>query len=176
MRGSPGGWGARGPALALAGVLAAACAGPLAHDAGRFRLRDARASVADLAALDPAWRRSEDEPALLSYRHAAGARAVWLRQCRGASASARPEAHALLVRLAGAELLREGRVELAGREGWMIVASAVEDGRPVTWKSVTRVSADACVDDFVLVATGDLASLEDGFDRWWSSFEEGAPG
>jgi hypothetical protein len=157
-------------------VLALACAGPVTLEAGRFRLRDARASVADLAALDPAWGRSEHPHALLSYRHSAGGRAVWLRQCRGASASARPEAHALLVRLAGAELLREGPAELAGAEAWMIVASAVEAGRPVTWKSVTRVSAGACVDDFVLVATGDLAPLEDGFDRWWSSFEEGAPG
>lgn len=176
MRGSPWGWGARWPALAAAGVLAAACAGPVAREGDRWRARAGGASVADLAALDPGWQRVEAAGALLAYRHAAGARAAWLHQCRGASAGAAPEARALLVRLGGVEVERESPVTLGGREGWAVVARALEDGRPVTMKTVTRVSASACTDDFVLVAEHDLAALEAGFDRWWQSFAEGAPG
>jgi hypothetical protein len=55
------------------------------------------------------------------------------------------------------------------------VASANEDGRRVNVKSVTRVSLQGCTDDFLLVAPGDLAEREDGFDRWWASYAEGTP-
>jgi hypothetical protein len=65
---------------------------------------------------------------------------------------------------------------VAGREGWAVVASAFELDRPVTVKTVTRVSAGACTDDFVLVAGEEFAALEAGFDRWWASFAEGASG
>jgi hypothetical protein len=176
MRGSPWGWGARWPALAVAGVLAAACAGPVAREGERWHARGDGASVADLSAFDPGWQRVDGAGALLAYRHAAGARAAWLHQCRGASAEAAPEARALLVRVAGAEVEREGPVTLAGREGWAVVARALEGDRPVTVKTVTRVSASACTDDFVLVAERDFAALEAGFDRWWASFAEGASG
>ena len=176
MRGSPRGWGRRWRALAVAGVLAAACAGPVARDGERWRARASGASVADLSALDAGWRRVASEGALLAYRHEAGARAGWLHQCRGASAAARPEAHALLVRLADARVEREGPVQFGGREGWAVVASAVERDRFVTVKTVTRVAANACTDDFVLVAGEDFAALEAGFDRWWASFAEGASG
>jgi hypothetical protein len=160
----------------VAGVLAAACAGPVARDGERWRARASGASVADLSALDGGWRRVESEGALLAYRHEAGARAGWLHQCRGASAAARPEAHALLVRLEGARLQREGPVSLGGSEGWAVVASALERDRTVTVKTVTRISSRACTDDFVLVAGPDFATLEVGFDRWWASFAEGASG
>jgi hypothetical protein len=175
MRGSPRGWGARWPALAVAGVLLVACATPVTRDAERWRAREGGVSVADLATLEPAWQRVTSAGALLAFRTAAGARAAWVRQCRGASAPARAEAHALLVRLDGAQVEREGAVELARREAWSVVASALEGGRRVTVKSVTRVSARGCTDDFLLVAPQDFATLEPGFDRWWASFAEEAP-
>jgi hypothetical protein len=160
----------------VAGVLAAACAGPLVREGERWRAREGGASVADLSVLEAGWRRADGSGALLAYRHEHGARAGWLHQCRGASAPARPEARALLVRLEGARVEREGPVEVAGREGWAVVASAFELDRPVTVKTVTRVSAGACTDDFVLVAGEEFAALEAGFDRWWASFAEGASG
>jgi hypothetical protein len=160
----------------VAGVLAAPCAGPLAREGERWRVRASGAAIADLPGLAPAWRRVEDAGALLAYRHDAGARAAWLHQCRGASAAARPEAHALLIRLADAEVAREEAVRVAGREGWAVVASAVEHERRVTLKTVTRVSASSCTDDFVLVADHDFAAREADFDRWWTSFTEGASG
>jgi hypothetical protein len=176
MRGVPRGWGRRWRALAAAGVWAMACAGPVARDGERWRARDGAGSVADLVALEAGWRRAPSEGALLAYEHDAGARAAWLHQCRGASAAARPEAHALLVRLDAAELQREEAVSIAGREAWAVVASAVDGGRRVTLKAVTRVDADACTDDFVLVAGDDFSAREPGFDRWWASFAEPAPG
>ena len=102
-----------------------------------------------------------------------------LRGCDNAGravAGPRPEAHALLVRLEGAQVEREGPVEVAGREGWSLVASANEDGRRVNVKGVTRVSARGCTDDFLLVAPGALEGHEGGFDRWWSSYAAGTPG
>lgn len=171
MRGSPTGWGARWPALALAGVLAAACAAPVTREAGRWRAREAGASIEDLATLAPGWERADADGALLAFRHPGGGRAAWLRQCRGAAAGARPEAHALLVQLTGAEVESEGPVSLAGREGWAVVATAVDGGHRVTVKAVTRVSASACTDDFLLVAPQDFATLEPGFDAWWASFQ-----
>jgi len=160
----------------VAGVLATACAGPVARDGERWRARESGASVDDLSALAGGWRRVESGGALLAYRHEAGARAGWLHQCRGASAAARPEAHALLVRLADAHVEREGPVQLGGSEGWAVVASTPERDRFVTVKTVTRVSPDACTDDFVLVAGEDFTALEVDFDRWWASFAQGASG
>jgi hypothetical protein len=176
MRGSPSGWGARWPVLALAGVLMTACAGPLLREGARWRVREGGASVADLAALEPGWQQRASDGALLAFAHADGTLAAWLRQCRGASAAARPEAHALLVRLAAAEVQQEGPVQIAGREGWAVVASALDDGHRVTLKTVTRVSAQACTDDFVLVTAEDFSAREAGFDRWWASFEDGGAG
>jgi hypothetical protein len=162
--------------LALAGVLAVACQAPVTREAGRWRARQDGASIADLATLEPGWQRQEEEMgALLAFRAAEGARAAWVRQCRGAAAAARPEAHALLVRLEGAEVEREGPVEIAGREAWSLVASANEDGRRIRLKCVTRVSAGGCTDDFLLTTTGDLEAREAGFDRWWASYAEGTP-
>ena len=175
MRGSPSGWGARGTALVVAGMLAVACATPVTRDAGRWRARADGASIADLATLEPGWQRREGPGALLVFRAADGAQAAWVRQCRGAAAAPRPEAHALLVRLEGAEVEREGPVEIAGREAWSLVASANEDGRRVRVKSVTRVSAQGCTDDFLLTTPGDLEGREGGFDRWWASYAEGTP-
>jgi hypothetical protein len=152
-----------------------ACATPLTRDDGRWRAREDGASIADLAALEPGWERAEARGALLAFRATDGARAAWVRQCRGAAAAARPEAHALLVRLEAAELEREGPVEVAGREAWSLVASAAEDGRRVAVKAVTRVSARGCTDDFVLIAPLDLPSREPAFDRWWASYAEGTP-
>jgi hypothetical protein len=176
MQGAPRGWGRRWRALAAAGVWAVACASPVALDGERWRVREGAGSVADFAALEAGWRRVEGEGALLAYRHDAGARAGWLHQCRGASAAPRPEAHALLVRLEAAEVRREEPVELAGRPAWSVVASALDGGRRVIVKTVTRVAANACTDDFVLVAGEDFAAREAGFDRWWASFAESAPG
>jgi hypothetical protein len=157
-------------------VWVAACVGPLAHEGERLRVRASGASIGDLSALAPEWRRVEDAGLLLAYEHAAGARAGWLHHCRGATAAARPEAHALLVRLADAHVEREQAVRLDGRDGWALVASALERERRVTLKTVTRVSARACTDDFVLVADHDFAAREADFDRWWASFAEGRPG
>jgi len=165
-----GKWGARWPALALAGALAVACAGAISKEGERWRAREGGASITDLTALAPGWLRTDEDGALLAYRTASGGRAAWLRQCRGAAASARPEAHALLVRLDGAHVEREGAVPISGREGWWLVASAIDGGARVTVKAVTRVSGDGCTDDFQLVAPYDFASLEPGFDAWWASF------
>jgi hypothetical protein len=176
MHGAPRGWGWRWRALAAAGVWAVACAGPVAREGERWLARRGGGSVADLAGLEAGWRRAPSDGALLAYQHDAGARAAWLHQCRGASAAARPEAHALLVRLEAAEVQREQPVAVAGREAWAVVASALDGGRRVTVKAVTRVAADACTDDFVLVAGEDFAAREAGFDRWWASFAEPAPG
>jgi hypothetical protein len=107
---------------------------------------------------------------------AAGAGAGGRQRARGAPPGPRPEAHALLVRLEAAEVQSEQPVELAGRGGWAVVASALDGGRRVTVKAVTRVAADACTDDFVLVAGDDFAAREVAFDRWWASFAEPAPG
>jgi hypothetical protein len=159
----------------VAGALAVACAMPVTRDAGRWRARDDGASIADLAALEPGWQRREGSGALLAFHRADGARAAWVRQCRGAAAAARDEAHALLVRLEGAQVEREGPVELAGREAWSLVASANEDGRRVHLKGVTRVSAQGCTDDFLLTTAGDLSEREGGFDRWWASYSAGTP-
>ena len=180
MRGSPSGWGARGPALAVAGalgvVLAVACAAPVTREAGRWRAREGGASIADLATLEPGWQCQEARGALLAFHAADGARAAWVRQCRGAAAGPRAEAHALLVRLPGSQLEREGPVEIAGREAWSLVASAHdEDGRRVHVKSVTRVSAQGCTDDLLLTTPGALEEREGGFDRWWASYAEGTP-
>jgi len=179
MRGSPSGWGARGPALAVAGalgvVLAVACAAPVTREAGRWRAREGGASIADLATLEPGWQCQEARGALLAFHAADGARAAWVRQCRGAAAGPRAEAHALLVRLPGAQLEREGPVEIAGREAWSLVASADEDGRRVRLKSVTRVSAQGCTDDLLLTTPGALEEREGAFDRWWASYAEGTP-
>jgi hypothetical protein len=125
--------------------------------------------------LEPGWQRREGRGALLAFDAADGARAAWVRQCRGAAAAARPEAHALLVRLPGAQVEREGPVEIAGREAWSLVASANEAGRRVRVKSVTRVSERGCTDDFLLTTAGDLEGHESSFDRWWASYTEGAP-
>ena len=80
------------------------------------------------------------------------------------------------MRLEGAEVEREGPVEIAGREAWTLVASANEDGRRVRVKAVTRVSARGCTDDFLLITPGELAAREASFDRWWASYAEGVPG
>jgi hypothetical protein len=176
MHCAPRGWGRRWRALAAAGVWAVACAGPVERAGERLRAREGAGSVADLAALEAGWRAEPSRGALLAYAHDAGARAAWLHQCRGASAGPRPEAHALLVRLEAAEVQREQPVELAGRGGWAVVARALDGGRRVTVKAVTRVAADACTDDFVLVAGDDFAAREVAFDRWWASFAEPAPG
>ena len=175
MWGARSRWGGRGLALAGAGVLACACAAPVTRDDGRWRARDGDASIADLATLEPGWQRQDEAGALLAFRADDGARAAWLRQCRGAAAAARPEAHALLVRLPGAQVEREGPVEVAGRAAWSLVASASDGGRRVQVKSVTRVSAGGCTDDFLLVAAGELSQREEGFDRWWASYAEGPP-
>jgi hypothetical protein len=148
----------------------------VAREGDRWLAREGAGSVADLARLEPGWRAEASRGALLAWQHDAGARAAWLHQCRGASAGARPEAHALLVRLEAAELRHEQPVELAGRDAWALVASAVDGGRRVTVKAVTRVAANACTDDFVLVAGDDFAAREAAFDRWWASFAEPAPG
>ncbi len=175
MRGSPSGWGARWPALALAGVLAGACATPATREADRWHARAGGASLLDLAALEPGWEQSESPGALLAFRTADGARAAWLHQCRSAAAEAKPEAHALLLRLEAAQVEHEGPLRLAGCEAWSLVASALEAGRRVTLKAVTRVSPEGCTDDFVLIAH-DLAAHDAGFERWWASFEAGACG
>jgi hypothetical protein len=154
----------------MALAFALACAGPVEHEAERWRARDGSASVGDLAALAPDWARADAAGALLAFDHPSGARAAWLRQCRGAAAAARAESHALLVRLTDAEVEREGPVTLDGREAWEVVASAVDGGRRVTVKAVTRVAADACTDDFLLVAPLDFATLEPAFDAWWATF------
>lgn len=175
MRGSPGGWGARWPVLAVVGAAALACASPVTLEDGRFRARASGASVADLAAQEPGWRRSESPGALLAYAAQDGARAAWVQQCRSAVAAVRPEAHALLVRLEGAEIEREGPVEVAGREAWRIHASALDGGRRVPLETVTRISPAGCTDDFLLFAPAGLAAHEPAFERWWASFAEGAP-
>lgn len=174
MHGAPRGWGRRWRALAVAGVWAVACAAPIARDGERWRARGG-SSVAHLAALEAGWRLAPNAGALLAYTHETGARAGWVHQCRGASAAPRPEAHALLLRLEGAEVQREKPVEMAGRAAWAVVASALDGGRRVTVKTVTRVAADACTDDFMLVAGDDFAAREPAFDRWWASFAEPGP-
>ena len=163
--------------MAVAGVwaCACACAAPVTRDDGRWRARNGGASIADLASLEPGWQREDGTGLLLAFRADDGARAAWLRQCRGAAAAARPEAHALLVRLPDAEIEREGPVEVGGRPAWSLVASASDGGRRVQLKSVTRVSAGGCTDDFLLVAAGELSQREEGFDRWWASYAEGRP-
>src|SRR5262249_39409222 len=108
MRRSPPRWGARGLALAVAGRLATTCAGAVTPDGARWRARDSGASITDLAALAPGWQRTDADGALLAFRSESGGRAAWLHECRGAAATARPEAHALLVRLSGAHVEREG--------------------------------------------------------------------
>jgi hypothetical protein len=173
MGGSPSGRGARWPALAFAGVLAVACStSPVTREAERWHVRTGAASVADLAALEPGWERSESPGALLAFRRADGARAAWLHQCRAAAAEAKPEAHALLIRLEAARVEREGPLRLAGCDAWGLVASAFEGERLVTLAAVTRVAPDGCTDDFVLV-TQDLAAHGAGFERWWASFTAG---
>jgi hypothetical protein len=154
-------------------VWLVACAGPVERDGERWRARGG--SVGDLAALEPGWRRAP-RAALLAFEHDTGARVGWVHQCRGASGPPRAEAYALLVRLEGVEVKGEEPVEIAGRAAWAVVASAVEGGRRVTVKAVTRVAANACTDDFVLVAGDDFADREPAFDRWWTSFAEPAAG
>jgi hypothetical protein len=173
MRESPERWGERPCTVAAAGLLALACATPVSLEAGRFRARDG-ASIADLSALEPGWRRFAAEGPLLAFRAEDGASASWLRLCRGAAAPARAEARALLMGLEDVALEREGPVEIAGAEGWALVARARERGRDVAVKAVTRVAA-GCIDDFLLVTPSELAPREAGFDRWWASFAD-APG
>jgi hypothetical protein len=74
MRGSSGGWGARWPTLAVVGAAALACATPVTHEDGRWRARESGASVADLPALEPGWRRTESPGALLAFGAGDGAR------------------------------------------------------------------------------------------------------
>jgi hypothetical protein len=174
MRGSPGGWGARWLALAATAAAAWACATPVTREDGRWRARASGASIADLAALEPAWRESASPGALLAFAAGDGARAAWVQQCRSAVAAVRPEAHALLVRLEAAEIEREGPVEIAGREGWAVVASTLQAGRRVPLKTVTRISPAGCTDDFLLSAPAGLAAHEPAFDRWWASYADGA--
>jgi len=175
MRGSPKGWGERLALCVGIGWLAAACATPVSLEDGRWRAREGGASVADLAALEAGWRRTEQDGATLAFDGPDDARACWIRSCRGAAAPARAEAHALLISLDEVALAQEGAVALGGVEGWSLRARAVEDGRAVELKAVTRVGVD-CTDDFLLVTPHDLAPHEPAFDRWWASFEPGSRG
>lgn len=168
----------RGERLALGlcvGLLAVACASPVARADGRWRASQGGASVVDLPALEAGWSRAKLPGPLLAFEAPGGARACWIRRCPGAAAKARAEAHALLISLDDARVREEGAVTLDGVEAWMLRADAVEGGRAVQLKAVTRVAA-GCTDDFLLVSPGELAPHEAAFDRWWASYRAGSPG
>jgi hypothetical protein len=162
--------------VALAWVTPAvlACAAPVAFVDGRWRAANGDASVVDLAALEPGWRRAVLDGPLLAFEAADGARASWLRRCPGSTASSRAEGHALLIALDDVRVEQETPVSLAQGEAWVLHASAQQDGRAVRVKSVTR-ALDGCTDDFLLVTSADLAAHEAAFDRWWASYESGHP-
>jgi hypothetical protein len=168
----------RGERLALGwcvGLLAVACASPVSLADGRWRAAEGGASLADLPALEAGWRRAELDGPLLAFDAPDGTRACWIRRCPGAVAKARAEAHALLVALEDARVREEGAVTLDGVEAWVLRAEAVERGRAVQLKAVTRVAA-GCTDDFLLLSPGELAPHEQAFDRWWASYRAGSPG
>ena len=128
MRGSPRGWGRRWRALAVRRrCLAAACAAPVTRDGERWRARVSGASVAELAALErrlaarrergraagvPAPRPARAPAGCTSAAAPAPRRARRRTRCWCASEAPRVE--------------REGPVQLGGREGWAVVASALE--------------------------------------------------
>jgi hypothetical protein len=141
---------------------------------GRWRSATGEASVLDLAALEPGWRRTELEGPLLAFEAPDGARASWLRRCPGSTASSRAEGHALLIALDGVRVERETPVSLAQGDAWVLHATAQQAGRPVRVKSVTR-AAGGCTDDFLLVTSAALEAHEAAFDRWWASYESGRP-
>ncbi|MEN8162432.1 MAG: hypothetical protein ABFS41_20335, partial [Myxococcota bacterium] len=159
-------------ALACVAPVALACASPVALVEGRWHATEGDVSVADLAALEPGWERSAFDGPLLAFEAPDGARASWLRRCPGATAPARAEGRALLMSLEGVEVRAERAVPLAGSEAWLLEASALEAGRTVAVKAVTRAAA-GCTDDFLLVTPADLATHEAAFDRWWASYREG---
>jgi len=170
MAGSPQ---ERGETLALGmclGLLAVACASPVSLEGGRWRAAGSGASVADLAALENGWRRTDLPGPLLSFTASDGTRASWIRRCPGAVAPSRAEAHALLISLDDSRVREQHAVALDGAEAWLLRGEAVERGRTVELKAVTR-AADGCTDDFLLVSPGALARHEAAFDRWWASFE-----
>jgi hypothetical protein len=168
----------RGERLAFGmcvGLLAVACASPVSLEGGRWRAAGSGASVADLAALESGWRRTEHRGPLLAFAAADGASASWIRRCPGAVAPARAEAHALLISLDDSRVREEHAVTLDGVEAWLLRAEASLRDRAVELKAVTR-AADGCTDDFLLVGSGALAHHEAAFDRWWQSFEAGSSG
>jgi hypothetical protein len=168
----------RGERLALGlcvGLLAVACASPVSLADGRWRAAEGGASLADLPALEAGWRRAKLPGPLLAFDASDGARACWIRRCPGSVAGARPEAHALLISLEDARVREEGAVTLDGASAWMLRAEAIERGRAVQLKSVTRVGA-GCTDDFLLLSPGELAPHEAAFDRWWASYRAGSAG
>jgi hypothetical protein len=161
-----------GIALACATPVALACVAPIALVEGRWRAAASDVSVVDLAALEPGWRRAAFEGPLLAFEAADGARASWLRRCPGSTAASRAEGRALLISLEDVEVREEAPVSLAGREAWILHATAYEAGRPVRVKSVTR-AVDGCTDDFLLVTSAALEAHEAAFDRWWASYQSG---
>jgi hypothetical protein len=176
MRASAGGSGALwGRGLLWAALFASACAGPVSLAEGRWRARDDGASIADLAALEAGWRQTREPGLLLAFRAPDDALACWMRQCRDASAPARAEAHALLISLEAVVIEQEGAVAMGGASGWSLRARALERGRAVSLKAVTRAEG-GCTDDFLLVTPGALELHEPAFDRWWATFEPGRRG
>lgn len=176
MRASAGGSGALwGRGLLWAALLASACATPVSLAEGRWHARAGGASIADLAAQGAGWRQTREPGLLLAFRAPDDALACWMHQCRDASAPARAEAHALLISLEAVVIEQEGAVAVGGAPGWSLRARALERGRAVTLKAVTRAEG-GCTDDFLLVTNGALEPHEPTFDRWWASFEPGGRG
>jgi len=86
-------------------------------------------------------------------------------------------ARALRIGIAASGLRDQHEVVIDGRPGWAQVFDVAPDEAragqggavAVRVKTVTRTDA-RCVQDFVLVASGDWPAAESAFDAWWASF------
>ncbi len=170
LRRRPGGRSRRARAALLL-LVSAACASEASWSGGRFTHPKLGGSLADLAALEPGWKRAALDGAALTYRHADGSRASWVRDCRSVDAPARALARALWIGLTGSTIENERGLEIAGAPGWRLEGLAREGEHDVRVASLTRVSP-RCEDYWILVEPFAELHHQDAFARWWQSFSD----
>jgi len=161
-------------ALAATAALAACASGPERADGG-FRDPTRGWWIAEPKAPPGYWKREQVDGAELAWRGAAGEQLALSVRCGIPLAAPAVLARHLRIGLAASHL-REGReVEVDGRPGWLQVFDAAPaGGPPVVVRAVTRVG-EACVEDFLLVASAPSPLAEDAFTAFWHSFRSPKP-
>jgi len=165
--------GARGGIAALALLAVVACARGPVLEGGAFRDPTRGWSI---AAPPAEWSVAHVKGADLTLRGPRGARMSLQVRCGVALAAPEVLARDLRIGIAASGLRDQREVSIDGRPAWVQVFDVApgesESAVGVRVKAVTRTGA-RCVEDFVLVASGDWSALEPAFDAWWASFRAG---